>query len=161
MEIAMSAAREVVQNLDRSRSSNLEKEDEPNQNRNYDGEGGGNSADSSTRSDSSAESNEDDDGEEDKLPLRTCSAAAAELVTCVLRNGGWPGACSDNRLHGCLMRTGHARPGERATLVPSRHGLAAAVHTDVFESLALMMYGEWMEWGLGVLDRSHRFASGR
>ena len=89
---------------------------------------------------------------DDKLPLRTCAASAAELVTCVLRSGGWPGACSDARLRGCLARTGHVGPGERASLVAGRHGRAAVVHADAFESLALMMYGEWMEWGLGVLE---------
>ncbi len=91
---------------------------------------------------------------DDKLPLRTCAAAAAELVTCVLRSGGWPGACRDAGLRGCLARTGHVRPGERASLVAGRHGRAGAVHADAFESLALMMYGEWMEWAVGVLERS-------
>jgi hypothetical protein len=103
---------------------------------------------------SGASSGKEEAEGDDKLPLRTCAAAAAELVTCVLRSGGWPGACSDARLRGCLARTGHVGPGERASLVAGRHGRAAVVHADVFESLALMMYGEWMEWGLGVLERS-------
>jgi hypothetical protein len=154
LEIAISAAREVVQSLVQKRTSSVEAEKERIQDPHFAGQSGSDSADGSTQSDTSPDADEDDDSEEDKLPIRTCSATAAELVTCVLRNGGWPGACSDSRFRACLMRTGHARPGERATLVPSRHGLASAVHADVFESLALMMYGEWMEWGLGVLDRS-------
>ena len=111
-------------------------------------------ADRSNRAHQSPDTHENDEEEPDeRLPLRTCAAAAAELVTCVLRSGGWPGACSESRLRGCLVRTGHARPGERATPVRTRHGRAVAVHADAFESLALMIYGEWMEWALGVLEK--------
>lgn len=101
---------------------------------------------------------EDDDAEstiEDEKRVGMCAAAASEQVQCVLNSGGGAqGECGTNKVAACLARLEIARTGPQAAtvLVHTKYGRMVLPLADSFEGLALLLYGEWMEWGLGVLE---------
>jgi len=98
---------------------------------------------------------EDGDEETDNDRVRMCAAAAAEQVQCVLNSGGGAsGECSTSKISACLARLEIARAGPKAAtvLVQTKYGRMVVPLADSFEGLALLMYGEWMEWGLMVLE---------
>jgi hypothetical protein len=107
------------------------------------------------------ESKGDDAGEdaestiEDEKRVGMCAAVAAEQVQCVLRSGGGArGECSTTRVAACLARLEIARagPASATVLVHTKYGRMVVPLVDSFEGLALLLYGEWIEWGLSVLE---------
>ena len=119
---------------------------------------GGDAAESEEKqhNEDEAEWDEEEDGgtAEGNTRVRMCAAAAADQVQCVLNSGGGArGECSTSKLSSCLARLEIARAGPKAAtvLAHTKYGRMVLPLSDSFEGLALLMYGEWMEWGLMVL----------
>jgi len=92
---------------------------------------------------------------EDEKRVGMCAAAASEQVQCVLNSGGGAqGECRTSKVAVCLARLEIARAGPQAStvIVHTKYGRMVLPLADSFESLALLLYGEWMEWGVGVLE---------
>jgi len=114
------------------------------------------------------EEEEDEDEENDsetavevERRVGMCAAAATEQVQCVLSSGGGAqGECGTNKLAACLARLEIARAGPNASTViaHTKYGKMVLPLVDSFEGLALLFYGEWMEWGLNVIQ--HLVAQG-
>ena len=123
--------------------------------------GNGRHGDGYTTDTQDDETEETDEGEMDEESaiadakrVGMCAAAASEQVQCVLNSGGGArGECSTSKVAACLSRLeiAQARPGTASVVVPTRYGRIVVPLSDSFEGLALLFYGEWMEWGLSVL----------
>ena len=91
---------------------------------------------------------------EDEKRVGMCAAAAAEQVQCVLSSGGGArGECGTRKLAACLSRLAimQADPSSATVIAHTRYGRMVLPLADSFQGLALLFYGEWLEWGLNVL----------
>jgi prolyl 4-hydroxylase len=102
---------------------------------------------------------DNDDGElestiEDEKRVGMCAAAASEQVQCVINSGGGArGECVTRKIAACLARLEVVKSGSMVStvLVRTKYGRMVLPLADSFEGLALLLYGEWMEWGVDVL----------